>query len=118
MTRVVIRAPDHSQEEFAMLVEDLGLADTNYYIGYTAWLDLAPEGVSKASGLTYLCDRLGINSADVLAVGDGSNDIEMLKWAGLGVAMGHAPSALLEVADEVTGSIDEDGLVDVLRRYL
>ncbi len=118
VTRVVIRAPDHSQEEFATLVEDLGLADTNYYIGYTAWLDLAPEGVSKASGLTYLCDRLGINSADVLAVGDGNNDIEMLKWAGLGVAMGHAPSALLEVADEVTGSIDEDGLVDVLRRYL
>ena len=70
VTRVVIRAPDHSQEEFAKLVDDLGLADTNYYIGYTAWLDLAPEGVSKAFGLTYLCDHLGLDAADVLAVGD------------------------------------------------
>ncbi|MCW2801630.1 MAG: haloacid dehalogenase [Aeromicrobium sp.] len=118
VTRVVIRAPDHSPEEFAKLVDDLGLADTNYYIGYTAWLDLAPEGVSKASGLTYLCDRLGIAAADVLAVGDGNNDVEMLIWAGRGVAMGQAPESLKVVADHITGSITEDGLVTELLRYL
>jgi HAD superfamily hydrolase (TIGR01484 family) len=118
VTRVIIRSPDHSQEEFANLVEDLGLADTNYYIGYTAWLDLAPEGVSKASGLTYLCERLGIAAADVLAVGDGNNDVEMVKWAGRGVAMGPGPASLLAVADHITGSVEEDGLVAELQRYL
>jgi Cof subfamily protein (haloacid dehalogenase superfamily) len=118
VTRVVIRAPDHSQEEFSKLVDDLGLADTNYYIGYTAWLDLAPEGVSKAFGLTYLCDHLGIDPADVLAVGDGNNDVEMLEWAGRGVAMGNGPAALLAVADHVTGTVEEDGLVTELQRYL
>ena len=118
MTRVVIRSPEHSQKEFATLVEDLGLSDTNYYIGYTAWLDLAPEGVSKASGLTFLCDRLGIAAADVLAVGDGNNDVEMVKWAGRGVAMGHGPASLLAVADHVTGTVEEDGLVAELQRYL
>lgn len=118
VTRVVIRAPDHSAEEFAKLVDDLGLADTNYYIGYTAWLDLAPEGVSKASGLTYLCDRLGIASADVLAVGDGNNDAEMLIWAGRGVAMGQAPESLKVVADAITGPITEDGLASELLRYV
>ena len=118
VTRVVIRAPDHSQEEFAKLVDDLGLADTNYYIGYTAWLDLAPEGVSKAFGLTYLCDHLGLDAADVLAVGDGNNDIEMLAWAGRGVAMGNGPAALLAVADHVTGTVEEDGLAAELQRYL
>ncbi|MDR7085451.1 Cof subfamily protein (haloacid dehalogenase superfamily) [Aeromicrobium panaciterrae] len=118
VTRVVIRSPEHSQKEFATLVEDLGLSDTNYYIGYTAWLDLAPEGVSKASGLTFLCDRLGIAAADVLAVGDGNNDVEMVKWAGRGVAMSHGPASLLAVADHVTGTVEEDGLVAELQRYL
>ena len=118
VTRVVIRAPDRSPEEFAKLVDDLGLADTNYYIGYTAWLDLAPEGVSKASGLTYLCDRLGIAPAEVLAVGDGNNDTEMLIWAGRGVAMGQAPESLKVVADAITGTIEDDGLVTELQRYL
>jgi HAD superfamily hydrolase (TIGR01484 family) len=118
VTRVVIRAPERSAEAFGALVEELGLADTNYYIGYTAWLDLAPEGVSKASGLEYLCERLGIAQSEVLAVGDGNNDIEMLRWAGRGVAMGHAPDALKAVADAVTGDIQADGLVQELQRYL
>jgi HAD superfamily hydrolase (TIGR01484 family) len=118
VTRVVIRSPEHSAEEFASLVADLGLHDTNYYIGYTAWLDLAPQGVSKASGLEFLCERLGVDRADVLAVGDGNNDLEMLTWAGRGVAMGHAPDAVKDAADAVTGSIDADGLVDELKLYL
>lgn len=118
VTRVVIRAPDHTAEEFSRLVADLGLEDTNYYIGYTAWLDLAPVGVSKASGLTYLCERLDIAPADVLAIGDGNNDVEMLRWAGRGVAMGQAPQSVKAVADAVTGTITEDGLVAELQNHL
>ena len=118
VTRVVIRSTDHTAEEFSAIVDDLGLTGTNYFIGYSAWLDLAPEGVSKASGLQYVVDRLGVDVADVLAVGDGNNDVEMLQWAGRGVAMGHAPDSLTSVADAVTGSIDEDGLATELNRYL
>jgi Cof subfamily protein (haloacid dehalogenase superfamily) len=118
VTRVVIRSTDHTAEEFTAIVHDLGLTGTNYYIGYSAWLDLAPEGVSKASGLEFLCDRLGIDRADVLAVGDGNNDLEMVRWAGRGVAMGHGPDVLKQEADAVTGSIADDGLVAELRRYL
>lgn len=118
VTRVVVRAPDHSRDEFSTLVEDLGLDGTNYYIGYTAWLDLAPEGVSKASGLHEVCRRMGLTAADVLAVGDGNNDLEMLEWAGRGVAMGQAPDELIAVADHVTGTVEEDGLADELRRWL
>jgi Cof subfamily protein (haloacid dehalogenase superfamily) len=118
VTRVIIRSTDHTPQEFTAIVHDLGLTGTNYFIGYSAWLDLAPEGVSKASGLEVLCARLGIDRADVLAVGDGNNDLEMLSWAGRGVAMGHGPDALKAVADDVTGSIDEDGLVAELKQYL
>jgi Cof subfamily protein (haloacid dehalogenase superfamily) len=118
VTRVIIRSTDHTPEEFTAIVHDLGLTGTNYFIGYSAWLDLAPEGISKASGLEFLCERLGIDRADVLAAGDGNNDLEMIQWAGHGVAMGHSPDRLKDVADEVTGSIDEDGLVDVLKPFL
>lgn len=118
VTRVIIRAPGHDPDEFHSLVEGLGLTDINYYIGYTAWLDLAPMGVSKASGLAGVCDRLDISADDVLAVGDGHNDVEMLQWAGRGVAMGHAPDRLKDVADDVTGTVHEDGLAVELARYL
>ncbi|MET0929947.1 MAG: HAD family hydrolase [Aeromicrobium sp.] len=118
VTRVVIRSTDHTPEEFTAIVHDLGLTGTNYYIGYSAWLDLAPDGVSKASGLDFLCQRLGIDQADVLAVGDGNNDIEMIEWAGRGVAMGHGPEALTKVADHVTGTVEQDGLAEELKRYV
>ena len=118
VTRVVIRAPDHDAREFAEVVEDLGLTETNYYIGYTSWLDLAPQGVSKASGLEMVCAKLDVAQADVLAVGDGFNDVEMLEWAGRGVAMGQAPEHVQAAADAVTGSVADDGLADELARYL
>jgi len=54
----------------------------------------------------------------VLAVGDGNNDLEMLQWAGRGVAMGQAPDELKSVADDVTGTVEEDGLAAELRRWL
>ena len=118
VTRVVIRSTDHTPAEFTAIVHDLGLTGTNYFIGYSAWLDLAPEGVSKASGLDVVCERLGLTAADVLAVGDGNNDVEMLVWAGRGVAMGQAPESLKVAADAVTGTIGEDGLATELRKYL
>src|SRR5690606_32323160 len=118
VTRVVVRAPDHDREEFSTMVEDLGLDGTNYYIGYTAWLDLAPEGVSKASGLDEVCRRMGLTAADVLAVGDGNNDLEMIQWAGRGVAMAQGSADLIAVADDVAAPVEEDGLAHELRRWL
>lgn len=118
VSRVIIRAPEHPPQEFSELVDDLGLEGTNYFIGYTSWLDLAPEGVSKASGLDLVCAELGVDAADVLAIGDGYNDLEMIEWAGRGVAMGHAPDELKDLADAVTGAIDEDGVVQELSRWL
>ena len=118
VARVVIRSADHTRDEFTAIVKDLGLSGTNYYIGYSAWLDLAPEGVSKASGLDYLCTKLGIAQSEVLAIGDGNNDLEMLNWAGRGVAMGQAPQAVIDAADAVTGPIEQDGLVEELSKYV
>lgn len=117
VSRVIIRDPDSTTEDFAELADKLGLQGTNYFIGWTAWLDLAPEGVSKAAGLEYVCCELGVDRADVLAIGDGRNDIEMLEWAGRGVAMGQAVEDVRAVADDVTASVDEDGAALELERW-
>ena len=117
VTRVVIRDPDSSSEDFIELAERLGLHGINYYIGWTAWLDLAPAGVSKASGLASVCERLGVAPEDVLAIGDGRNDGEMLQWAGRGVAMGQAPLEVQEAADDVTHAVEDDGAATELARW-
>jgi HAD superfamily hydrolase (TIGR01484 family) len=117
VTRVIIRDPEASEQDFHRLAEEAGLHDTSYFIGWTAWLDLAPLGVSKASGLQQVVDRLGVDAADVLAIGDGRNDIEMLQWAGRGVAMGQASDDVQAAADHVTASVQEDGVVRELERW-
>jgi len=117
VTRVVLRSPDSEPDHFLDVVSQLGLHDVSYAVGYTAWLDIAPQGVTKALGLTTVCDRLGVRPDDVLAIGDGRNDLEMLQWAGHGVAMGHAPAEVQDGADEVTGRFEDGGSAAVLERW-
>ncbi len=117
-TRLVVFSTDSSAEEFGEAVESIGLQGVTYSVGWSAWLDIAAAGVSKASGLEALRDRLGVHIDDTVAVGDGRNDIEMLAWAGRGVAMGQAPPEVMRVADEVTGHVEENGAAAVLRSLL
>ncbi|MBM9458687.1 HAD family phosphatase [Nocardioides sp. zg-536] len=117
VSRVIIRDPSATADDFVALASRLGLHGTDYIVGWTAWLDLAPVGVSKASGLEYVAGQLGVDPAEVLAVGDGRNDIEMLQWAGRGVAMGQAVDEVKAVADAVAPSVDEDGLAVELSRW-
>lgn len=117
VTRVIIRDPESTSEDFVSLAAKLGLQGTNYFIGWTAWLDLAPEGVSKASGLAEVASRLGVAPENVLAIGDGRNDIHMLEWAGRGVAMGQAPDEVKVIADHVTETVENDGAAIEIARW-
>ncbi|WP_346923084.1 HAD family hydrolase [Glutamicibacter creatinolyticus] len=116
--RVVVFSTDSSAEEFGRAVHGLGLSGVTYSVGWTAWLDIAAEGTTKASDLERLRGILRFAPEQTIAVGDGRNDIEMLQWAGLGVAMGQAPDEVKAVADSVTDSVWDDGLVPVLRGVL
>ena len=117
VSRVIIRDPESTADEFVKLAEELGLHGISYVVGWTAWLDLAAVGVSKASGLEYVARELGIDAADALAVGDGRNDLEMFEWAGRSVAMGQAIQDVIDAANDVTGSVYEDGLATELDRW-
>lgn len=118
VTRVVIRAPGSSSEDFHEVAEAAGLEDVTYAVGWSAWMDIAPMGVTKASALEVVREELGVPAERTLAVGDGANDIEMLRWAARGVAMGHASERVRGAADEVTEGIEEDGVVAVLHSLL
>jgi Cof subfamily protein (haloacid dehalogenase superfamily) len=78
------------------------------------YLEAAAPGVSKASGAAYVCDLLGFDAADCIAIGDGENDVELLDWAGyaIGVDGGHEP--LLEQADFVCPPVADDGVPQTL----
>lgn len=117
-TRVTLRRPDATLEEFMEQVERVGLHGVSYAVGWTAWLDINPEGVSKGSALELVRRQLRVEPGDTVAVGDQRNDVEMLRWAARGVAMGQAPQEVRDAADEVTGTVEEDGLVPVLRSLL
>jgi HAD superfamily hydrolase (TIGR01484 family) len=113
-TRVVIRAPGRVVTHFDSLVGKIGLDEVTYTVGHSAWLDLTPPGVSKASALETLRRQLGVYPDHTVAVGDGYNDISMLEWAGSSTAMGNAPESVKAVADSVTGTVDEEGVLAVL----
>ena len=117
-SRVVVVSPDHRLEEFLGAVESLGLTHVSYAVGTTSWLDIAPDGVTKASALEVVRERLGIDRSRVFAAGDGRNDVDMLRWAahrGDAVAMGQADPDVQQVASRVTLPIEQNGLLLALR---
>jgi hydroxymethylpyrimidine pyrophosphatase-like HAD family hydrolase len=83
-----------------------------------AWIDIGPPGLSKASGLTELCERLGVHLDEVAAVGDHFNDLPMLRIVGLPVAMGNAIPEVLAAVDRVMPSNDEDGVAVLIDELL
>ena len=117
-SRVTVRDLVLGSDDIRTIVARSGLTDVTYAIGWTAWLDLTPPGVTKASGLEILRERLEVPAGASLAVGDGHNDVAMLRWARLGVAMGGSGAEALAAADAVTGHVDDDGLAIVLESLL
>lgn len=94
------------------------LPDIHVVDGGFANLEFNKAGVSKASGIRFMSKYMGIPKEDIMAIGDSENDIEMLKEAGLGIAMGNALNEVVAVADDVTTSNDEDGVAKAIEKYL
>jgi hydroxymethylpyrimidine pyrophosphatase-like HAD family hydrolase len=117
VTRIILRDPNRSDSDFIELAEHLGLHGVSYFVGWSAWLDIAPHGVSKATGLGAVATELDTSPSDVLAFGDGRNDIEMLRWAGRGLAMGDAPPEVHAAADGSLPRFAEGGITGELRRW-
>lgn len=81
------------------------------------YLEIMHETVSKGDAITALCQHLGISLDQVIAMGDGNNDIQMLEVAGKGVAVANASPAMLAIADEVAPSNDANGVLHIINKY-
>jgi Cof subfamily protein (haloacid dehalogenase superfamily) len=82
------------------------------------FLEFASPEVTKGAGLAFLAERLGFTAAQTVAFGDGENDVELLEWAGYGVAVENAHERVLGVADFVSPPCDEEGVAQVIEAYL
>lgn len=92
--------------------------DFSVYRSEPYFLEIMPKGIDKAQSLDQLLRMIGIASEEIIACGDGYNDLSMVSYAGLGVAMENAVLPLRNVADYVTASNNDDGVALVVEKFL
>lgn len=102
-------------EEPRMMSEILKGCDAARW--HPAFADCIRKGTNKATGIDAICRYYGIDLKDTMAVGDGGNDITMLRHAGVGVAMGNAPDEVKASADFITDTVDDDGIANLLGKF-
>jgi hydroxymethylpyrimidine pyrophosphatase-like HAD family hydrolase len=118
-TKLLIRHDELTSRELADTAVDV-LTGADLEITYSTnrgLIEISAAGVTKATGLAEVCERLDIPGSRVIAFGDMPNDVPLLKWAGHGVAMANAHDDVLAAADEVTVPNSEDGVAQVLERW-
>ena len=116
--KLILRHPEIGVEDLRVRLDELGLAGFSVTSSGAPFLEVMREGTTKAWGVARLCDLLGIQREEVMAFGDARNDVEMLAWAGHGVAVANAHPEALVVADQTTGSNLEDGVAQVLEELV
>jgi hypothetical protein len=117
-TKLIARHPTLSADDLLAHVHGLGLDGFEATHSSAPFVEVAAAGVTKAHALEVLCADLGIERTEVVAFGDAPNDLPMLAWAGLGVAVANAHPAVLAAANAVAPSNDDDGVAITLERLV
>lgn len=128
--RQFIREQGRSLQKIQMMFKDMDRKKAELeripllFPGYVATsslynnIEINTKDANKGAGLKALCEHLGIDLSEAMALGDGGNDITMLKAAGIGVAMGNADEKVKASADVVVGTNEEAGVAEAIRRYV
>lgn len=114
---ILLGEPERLKELAPVLRVALGHR-MNLAISKPFFLEVTAQGVEKGHSLEFLARRLGIDAAEVMAVGDSGNDLGMLGYAGLGVGMANATAEVKALADHVTGHHEEDGVAEAVERFI
>ena len=118
-------AREHTVYEYTIFFDDEQahkllypvIKDVSYSRWHPYFLDIVPEGLSKSYGASKILERIGVKLEECMAFGDGGNDIPIIEYAGIGVAMGNATDDVKAAADYVTDTVDEDGIVTALEHF-
>lgn len=118
INKILLAGEPHEIDRYKEILSDRydGLLDV--YKSAPYFLELMPFGVTKGSMLPILLDRLSIRREELMAFGDHYNDITMIGYAGLGVAMGNAEEDVKKIADYICESNDDDGIAKTLEKYV
>ena len=114
--KILIAAPAIVLETYKSIITAPFLHTVSFVLSAPMYLEATPVGVHKARSLEEICMRLSVDRKDVIAFGDAQNDLSMLNFAGIGIAMANSCRILKESADMVTDSNNEDGIANALER--
>lgn len=92
--------------------------DLNIYLSKPTYLEIMSKNSSKTAAIAVLLEKYNVKRTELMAIGDNYNDINMIEYAGLGIAMGNAPDAVKCCADSITTSNDEDGVAYAINKYI
>ncbi len=116
--KLTVRHPTLTADELLAVLDASGLTGFHATTSGAPFLEIQGAGVTKASGVARLCTLLGFEAGEVMAAGDARNDVELIAWAGFGVAMGNAVPEAIAAADWTTAHNEDDGLAQAIERVL
>lgn len=119
VNKCLMTAPPEKAEEYVKILQEKYKDSLSVYRSEPFFIEIMPKNVDKAASLDRMLETVGLKREDAICCGDGYNDISMISYAGVGVAMKNAREEVKEVADYITeGTNDEDGLVDVIEKFV
>lgn len=118
INKCLMTAPPIQAAEYEKILAEKHKEYASIYRSEEFFIEIMPKNVDKATSLDRMLETVGLVREDAICCGDGFNDISMIKYAGVGVAMGNAKETVKEAADYITGTNDEDGLVQVIDEFV
>ena len=110
--QILAFVPEHQKKLLDNLLDECSVTSWN-----DTGIDIIPKDGGKSAGIRQYLSLLGIDQSETMAFGDGENDVDMLEFAGVGVAMGNAADSVKAAADYVTDTVDNDGIEKALRHF-
>lgn len=116
-TKFIIIGASEELDAIRPEVEERFAGELQIMRSHRLFLEGLPLGVTKATALSWLSERLDVARPETMAIGDSDNDEAMIEWAGLGVAMGNAFPTVKAVAQYVAPSVEDDGAAEAIERF-
>lgn len=118
INKCLMTAPATKAADFELQLRERYQEVSSIYRSEPFFIEIMPKDVDKATALDRMLEVIGMRREDCICCGDGFNDISMIQYAGVGVAMGNAQKQVKDAADYITASNDKDGLVEVIERFI
>ena len=116
--KILCMAEPNKIKALDVLIKSYNSNNLNIYPSKPTYLEIMPNNVSKTSAIEILMRKFNIKRSEIIAIGDNYNDIDMIQFAGIGIAMGNAPDGVKQYADDITFSNDEDGVAEAIKKYI